>query len=72
MKPNPWTGISAWRELRYDLRHPVEFHRRAWAGAMGRNPRVSGEQRVLGIGLVVVGSAQFVLGVVMIVMGLMR
>ena len=65
---NPWTGISAWREFCYDLRHPVLFHRRAVDGIMGRNG-ISIEERVVGIGLIAVGLACFSLGLVMLVLG---
>ena len=36
---NPWTGINAWKEFKYDARHPKQFLRRAWDGLMGRNPK---------------------------------
>jgi hypothetical protein len=30
---NPWTGVNAWKEFLYDLRHPVDLlYRRGWPG----------------------------------------
>lgn len=52
---NRWNGIHAGREFLYDLRHPMLFRRRVIAGLRGEIPQVSKEQRVFGIGLMIVG-----------------
>ena len=67
---NPWTGISAWREFRYDLRHPGAFFRRGLAGARGQNPAVSDEMRWLGLACCAAGALQFLAGLLFIVASL--
>jgi hypothetical protein len=54
---NPWTGINAWKEFKYDMRHPLVFLRRALAGLRGEIPQVPKLHRAVGGAAVVVGLA---------------
>jgi hypothetical protein len=62
---NPWHGISAWRELKYDARHPVIWIRNVLANVNG----VPSEQRAVSWGIVVVGLLSMILGLVIVVFG---
>jgi len=56
---NPWKGISAWKEFKYDMRHLSEVHQRFKAGIKGQNPELESEWRVFGIAMIVTGSLYF-------------
>jgi hypothetical protein len=62
---NPWHGVDAWREFKYDARHPVRMVR----GAVANVNNVPRAQRQLGLAVMGVGAAQALVGVAMLVRG---
>jgi len=59
---NPWHGTDAWKEFCYDARHPIHWVLATWHNA---NNRPHGE-RVLCAGVCVVGGANALLALVLI------
>ena len=66
---NPWTGIHAGREFLHDVRHPDRFLRRVRAGLRGEIPQVGKHQRLLSVGLMVLGGLNAFTGLAMVVRG---
>jgi hypothetical protein len=66
---NPWTDLHAGREFLYDLRHPGLFLRRVLAGLRGEIPQVGKRQRLLSVGLMIVGGLNAMTGLAMVVRG---
>ena len=62
---NPWHGINAWRELKYDLRHPLLWIQNVIANVN----KVPKEMRVISWAIAVVGSLSFFLAIAMIIVG---
>ncbi len=65
---NPWHGIDAWKEFKYDVRHPVKFVRCCIANVN----HVSKEQRLIGKLVCGVGGANVLLGLVAIAFSYLR
>jgi len=59
---NPWHGIDAWRELKYDLRHPV-LAVRGWKANVNNVGRGA---RRLCVGVMAVGGANVVVALVLL------
>jgi hypothetical protein len=66
---NPWTGVHAGREFLYDLGHPDLFRQRVLAGLRGEIPQVGKRQRLLSVGLMIVGGLNAFTGLAVIVRG---
>jgi hypothetical protein len=62
---NPWHGIDAWEELKYDLRHPVRFIR----GTIANVNHVPRTVRRLSGGVMLIGLANVIVGLVILVRG---
>ena len=64
---NPWMDHDRpWEEFKWDVAHPAEFFKDGWAGMMGRNPKLSREERMVGFAMVGMGLVQIIFALVIL------